>query len=80
MKVAKNISDGIDFGRSLGGGVAYIYICIFTYKCRYRYRLHVSQFAVCGTSLVRAGCLNLQGNFRGLATAAGNLKSSVYPA
>ena len=26
MKVAKNISDGIDFGRSLGGGVAYIYI------------------------------------------------------
>ena len=41
MKVAKNISDGIDFGRSLGGGVVvvvgtpppkdlpkYIYICI----------------------------------------------------
>ena len=30
MKVAKNISDGIDFGRSLGG-VAYIYIYIYTY-------------------------------------------------
>ena len=32
MKVAKNISDGIDFGRSLGGGGSiyiYIYIDIF---------------------------------------------------
>ena len=26
MKVTKNVSYGIDFGRSLGGGVAYIYI------------------------------------------------------
>ena len=25
MKVAKNISDGIDFGRSLGGGSIYMY-------------------------------------------------------
>ena len=38
MKVAKNISDGIDFGRSLGGGgVAYIYIFLDASKLSIQY-------------------------------------------
>ena len=36
MNAAKNISDGIDFGRSWGGGgVAYIYIRVYVYVYMY---------------------------------------------